>query len=1203
MRIGVLGPLEVAVGGVPVKIAGGRLRALLVRLALDPGRYVGTVLLADDLWGDAAPADPGNALQSLVSRLRRALGRADAIAYGPAGYRLALPPEAVDAVRFERLAHAGREALAAGDPAGARRRLDEALALWRGPALADVADAPFATAPAHRLEELRLEATEDRVEAELAEGGPVGGARAPGGHATGRSSAAVPELEALTAAYPLRERPRALLIRALCAAGRQSEALAAYEEFRALLAEELGVDPSERLRELHVAVLRGDVAGCDGTRVSGGSGAASGSSGPYGTRPGGAGDASGSYRTRPGPGDTRTAPGADAGPLAPDEPAPPARTNLRAALTSFVGRDDEVRRVRALLGGSRLVTLTGPGGAGKTRLATTAAAGLLDASPGGVWLVELAPVTGGDDVPFAVLGALGQRETAVLDNRHLPPRDVLTRLTDAFAAAPTTLVLDNCEHVVSAAAHLADHLLRRCPDLRVLATSREPLGIDGEALCPVPPLGLPAPAAADSPGGADSPGAADSATAPAVRLFADRAHAARPDFAVGPGNAATVAEICRRLDGLPLAIELAAARLRSLPVEQVAARLDNRFRLLTTGSRTALPRHRTLQAVVAWSWELLDDEERRLAEWLSVFPGGATPESVAGVCGMDVVTALDLLAALADKSLLQIAEAQQGAQGAQGAQAQPGAGPRYRMLETIREFGRDRLAEAGDLDRVRTAHAAYFLRLAESADPQVRGHEQLGWIALLDAEHDNLLAAMRHAVDVEDAETAVRLVAALGVYWMILGNHTEAADWLRLALDVPGDPPLEPHAVALGFYLINSVTAGQTRPSAESVEELTALAARVDPEGGHPMLAVLEPGIAMFTDDDERGLAAIDARLGHPDPWARALLRMIRAAFRENRGYAPGLAADLVAAADGFREVGDRWGLAMALHQLSEYRALLGDAERARSGYEEALRLMREVHAEDDVGQLRVRLAMLDAAQGRTETARAELHRVLRTAARDGRSHVAALCRDVLGDLARRAGEWDEAARWYEAALGTLRRGTLAVPQIEAIVRTGRGLLACVRGDLAGARTELATALDIGVRVKDMPVVAIVGVGVATLAAEAGAGAAEQEVAGRAAEPWAAPSAVRAAELLGAADAVRGVGDVALPDATELTARLRRELGTGFEPARARGAALKQGDAIELLRGYVTGHADTAGNTDTAGSTDTADTAEDTADRPAPGTP
>lgn len=1181
MRVGVLGPLEVAVGGVPVEIAGGRLRALLVRLALDPGRYVGTVLLAEDLWGDAAPADPGNALQSLVSRLRRTLGRADALVYGPAGYRLALPPEAVDAARFERLAHAGREALAAGDPAGARRRLAEALALWRGPALADVADAPFAAAPAHRLEELRLAAVEDHIEAGLAAGvpgrGPAegpgegsAGGPADGGDTAGRPGAAVPELEALTTAHPLRERPRALLIRALCAAGRQPEALAAYEDYRALLAEELGADPSERLRELHTAVLRGDVAGW-----------------------GGAGGAGGPYRTRR-DGGAPSAPGAGADPRAPGEPAPPARTNLRAALTSFVGRDDELRRVRALLGGSRLVTLTGPGGAGKTRLATTAAAGLLDDSPGGVWLVELAPVTGGDDVPFAVLGALGQRETAVLDNRHLPPRDVLTRLTDTLAAAPTTLLLDNCEHVVSAAAHLADHLLRRCPELRVLATSREPLGIDGEALCPVPPLGLPAPEAPRRPDAPDAPDTPDTpdtqaardpapAAAPAVRLFADRARAARPDFAVGPGNAAAVAEICRRLDGLPLAIELAAARLRSLPVEQVAARLDNRFRLLTTGSRTALPRHRTLQAVVAWSWELLDDEERRLAEWLSVFPGGATPESVAGVCGMDVVTALDLLAALADKSLLQIAEAPQGTQGTHGAhgahggRAEPGAGPRYRMLETIREFGRDRLAEAGDLDRVRAAHAAYFLRLAETADPQIRGRDQLGWIALLDAEHDNLLAALRHAIDAEDAGTAVRLVAALGIYWTILGNHTEAADWLRLALDVSGDPPLEPHAVALGFYLINSATGGRTQPSAETIEQLTALVARVDPEAGHPMLAVLEPGIAVFTDDEERGLAAIDARLGHPDPWARALLRMIRAAFRENRGYAPGVAEDLVAAADEFREAGDRWGLAMALHQLSEFRALLGDTERARSGYEEALRLMREVRAEDDVGQLRVRLAQLDAAQGRTEAARAELHRVLRTAARDGRSHVAALCRYALGDFARCAGEWAEAARWYEESLATLRRGTMAVPQIEAIVRTGRGLLACVRGDLAGARTELATALDVAVGVKDMPVVAIVGVGAATLAA-----------AGPAPGP---PAAARAAELLGAADAVRGVGGVALPDAALLAGRLRRELGAGFEPARARGAVLKQGAAIELLRGYVTADADATDATDAADATGAAGTA------------
>ncbi|GAA2065378.1 BTAD domain-containing putative transcriptional regulator [Streptomyces albiaxialis] len=1081
MRIGVLGPLEVSVGGAPVTVAGSRLRALLIRLALDPGRYVATGALADGLWEDEPPADLGNALQSLVSRLRRALGRPEAVEHGgPAGYRLAVPPEAVDAVRFERLARDGGRALRAGEPAAARRLLDEALGLWRGDALADVARAPFAEGPAHRLEELRVEAVTDRLEAVLGSGPAAG---------------AVPELEALTTAHPLRERPRLLLVEALAAAGRGPEALAAYEEFRARLADELGTDPSPELRAAHLAVLRGGGARSIGS---------------------GTGPAEGENR------DSRE-----------PEKIP---TNLRAPLTSFVGRDGELRRVRGLLAEARLVTLTGPGGAGKTRLATTVAADLAhdapDAGPGdapardlpgGVWLAELAPVTGADDVPLAVLGALGARQAAVLDPRHQAPQDVLTQVAEALAAAPAVLVLDNCEHVVEAAAHLAEQLLGRCPRLRVLATSREPLGIAGEALCPVPPLGLP-------------PNAAEAPRSPAVRLFADRARSADPAFAVTGDNAAAVAEICRRLDGLPLAIELAAARLRSLPLDAVAARLDDRFRLLTTGPRTALPRHRTLEAVVAWSWELLDEEERRLAERLSVFPGGATPAAVAGVCGMDETAALDLLAALADKSLLHLADDD---------------GPRYRMLETIREFGQGRLERSGTLDEARAAHAAYFVALAETADPHLRAHGQLRWIALLDAEHDNLLAALRWAVESGDAATAVRTGASLGTYWSILGHHAEAAEWLRLALEVPGPSPEEPRAVALAFYLINSASSGRVEHLAGPARELKELAARVDAGEGHALLAALEPGVAMFTEEDDTGIALIEARLGHPDPWTRAMLRLMRAAFRENKGYAAGLREDLDAAAEGFRSVGDRWGLAMALTQLGEFHALTGETGAAREGMEEALRLMRELRARNDIGQLRVRLAQLDARAGRTARARAELKDLLRGARREGRPHVAVICLGALGDIARREGDFATAARWYEDALRTWHEGPgavpQAVPQFRALLRTGMAHLECARGDLDAAERHLADALEATDLAQDMPISAFVGVGIADLAAHRGRPA-------------------YAAELLGAADAVRGVSDVAQPDAERLTAELRRALGEGFAAARARGAALGRREALALLR-------------------------------------
>ncbi|HST66535.1 MAG TPA: BTAD domain-containing putative transcriptional regulator, partial [Mycobacteriales bacterium] len=546
--------------GRPVEVGGARLRALLSRLALDPGRFVGVDALVEDLWGDTPPADRLNALQSLVSRLRRALPGVP-IESGPPGYRLALEAAQVDAPEFERLADAGRQALPT-DPAAARRLLAEALGLWRGPALADAPGLPWAEDARDRLTERRLAATEDRIDAELALGGHAG---------------VLPELVELTRDHPLRERIRGQHVRALYAAGRQADALAAYEDVRRLLADELGVDPSPALQEIQLRVLR----------------------------------------------------------AAPEpQPAAAPRTNVPAQLTSFVGRDADLAAVAAQLDRHRLVTLVGPGGAGKTRLAAETAVRVLERFPDGAWLAELAPVTGGAEVPQAVLAAVGLADTRPREQPGQPAPSqagAMTRLVDLLAQRCALIVLDNCEHLIEPAATLAAELLARCPRLRIVATSREPLGITGEALAPVAPLGLP-PADATP---------AQALRHPAVTLLADRAAAVRPGFQVDDDTVAPVIEICRRLDGMPLAIELAAARMRSLPVTEVAARLDDRFRLLTGGSRTALPRQQTLRAVVAWSWDLLSPAEAALADRVAVFPGGITPDAaeadrgggVAGVHG------------------------------------------------------------------------------------------------------------------------------------------------------------------------------------------------------------------------------------------------------------------------------------------------------------------------------------------------------------------------------------------------------------------------------------------------------------------------------------------------------------------------------------------------------------------------------------------
>ena len=456
--------------------------------------------LVDAVWDEHPPAGAANALQALVSRLRRLLP--GVVESHPSGYRLAVAAQAVDAARFEALALAGHERLAR-DPGRARELLGQSLALWRGPALADAADAGFAGPAVARLDDLRLQALEGRVEADLA---------------AGASDRLVAEVEELVAAHPLSERLGGQLLRALALRGRQADALGAYQRLRARLAEELGIDPSPELRALQVAVLRGQLA--------------------------------------PPPADR------DAG--AP--PPPRARTNLRAPITSFVGRGDDLDRITAAFAGARLVTLTGPGGAGKTRRAAEAAAGLLERMPDGAWMVELGSVVDPADLPQAVLSPFGARELRLLaapGTTAVPPLD---RLVEALGDRRLLLVVDNCEHLVAAAAALVDHLLARCPGLSVLATSREPLGIAGEVLHPVGPLAV--------PDGEVSP--AGALAYPAVRLLADRGAAARPGFTVDEATLGPVLRICRALDGLPLAIELAAARFHALSPGQVAARLDDR---------------------------------------------------------------------------------------------------------------------------------------------------------------------------------------------------------------------------------------------------------------------------------------------------------------------------------------------------------------------------------------------------------------------------------------------------------------------------------------------------------------------------------------------------------------------------------------------------------------------------------------------------
>ncbi|MFE2866616.1 BTAD domain-containing putative transcriptional regulator [Embleya sp. NPDC059259] len=1050
-------------------IGGARLRALLIRLALDPGRPVSADRLIAAVWGDEPPAGAGNALQSLISRLRRQLPVE--LDSGPAGYLLRVRPEDVDAHLFGTLAVRGRRRLGEGDPAGAAETLGRALALWRGPALADAADASFAIGSAARLAEQRLGAIEDRAQAQLA---------------LGRSRGLAAELEQLTREHPLRERLYGLLIRTLHEEGRRADALTLYQGLRERLADELGIDPSPDLEAAYLAVLRG------------------GDSRPATPAEPSVDRASGGARPTPG--------------------------NLPARLTTFVGREDEVVRVDRLLGESRLVTVVGPGGAGKTRLSTEAGARIAAAGEGvdgGVWFVELAPVLDPLDLPQAVLTALGRREVGLLDT-YVPGsgRDIVERIVEVLAGRPSVLILDNCEHLIAAAAAFAGRLLARTPTLRILATSREPLGIDGEMLCPLGPLALP-------PVGID---AAQGMRYASVRLFADRARAVRPGLAIDADVIGAVAEICRRLDGQPLAIELAAARTRSLTPTQIAVRLDDRFRLLTGGSRTALPRHQTLRAVVEWSWDLLEKRERVALRRLSVFAGGTTLEAAEAVLpGTDFAAAdvLDLLAGLVDKSLVEVIGTTE---------------TRYRLLETIQAYAGERLVDAGEAEETGTRHARWFTRFAEEADARLRGPEQIETINRLAAEHDNLAVVLRYAVDHADADLAIRLVEALSWFWAMRGNHGEAHAWGREALAVPGPAPQDKLAGALAFHALHAFSSGERWDAIRAYARARLIIRRLGADAPAPLPVFIEMLAAVVRGDNPALHEALIAADGIADGWIQAMARLMRGHFAVNLGHPEEAVHFLTDARDRFASMGDRWGRASAISGLAELLMYTADFEGALVAVDEALGLLHELRAEDEIPQLMLRRGMIHARAGNVDLAR-EVMTDLAARGDTRATPMAHLFADLgLGELARYLGDFEEAERRYESALAILPNASLLPPQLTGSLHIGRAHVACGRGDLVTARAHFEAAVPYALDGKDMPVLGMCIEGFATLALETG-------------------DLERAALLLGAAQVVRGHPDLSDIDADRVAARLGERMGAEeFARAKAIGAALEMSAAIELIQ-------------------------------------
>jgi predicted ATPase/DNA-binding SARP family transcriptional activator/tetratricopeptide (TPR) repeat protein len=1003
VEIGVLGPVEIRDGdGKLLPVVGARLRTLVVLLALDAGRDVSADRLIDGVWGDAPPSAAPNALQALVSRLRRAAPGLEVIAT-PSGYRLAIEPDRVDAHRFTRLA--------AGAPA-------EALALWRG-------DPEFpepARAEAVRLEELRLAALRARLAAESV------------------TRDVVPELEALVAAHPLDEPLAALLVRALWRGGKRARALEVFDGIRHRLADQLGVDPSAELAGLHLELLR-----------------------------------------------------------APD----PTEGNLPAEVSSFVGRDADVRAVRSLIGAHRLVTLTGPGGSGKTRLSVEVGGSV----PGAVWRVELAPVRDPAELPQTILSTLRLSGPAL---RRVDPAPPLTRLRDALAGRDMLLVLDNCEHLIEAAAEVADVLLRAAPGLRLLATSREPLGIAGERLFPVEPLALP-------PAGA---GPSVAAASPAVRLLLERTSG----FTLTEDNTDAVVRICRALDGMPLAIELAAARLRTLPAAVLADRLTDRFRLLTGGSRTALPRHRTLRAVVDWSWDLLSDEERRVWRRLAMLPGGADVSTVERVCGPD----LDPPAALVDKSLLVL-----------------GPDGRYRMLETIREYGLERLAESNETEQVRLTLIAHWIDLAHTAEPHLRRADQLDWLRRLSAEHDNLHASVRDAIAAGDRPDAVTLVANLGWYWWLNGHRTEGSRLCAEVTAMSGPADRSDLALVYVFAALNGVEGpmefDEVKAAFRAAERLA-----VGVQDRHPALRLLSPLAAIYSHLPEKAkYGGAEGLADDPDPWLRAMSRMLIGQVRLNLGEPAAPAEDdLREALAGFRRVGDRWGVGYTLSSLADLTAARGDFSQALIWQREALALLEEVGMREDLPQLSVKMAHQMWLNGEPEEAHRMMKRAREYAHDVGIPEVMASVHHCHAVIALAEGDLDAAREHNETAVRLIEHSMFA-PQFRAMAQSTQALIYGAAGNLGLARESHRTAIRIAADSNDSPVIAQVLAGVADLALREG-------------DPE------RAAYLLGAADSVRGSEDRTVEQAERTFREARAALGdAGFDTAYHRGDGVTMATALD----------------------------------------
>lgn len=851
MDFRILGPLEVWDRERLVLITAAKQRAVLAALLLRANQVLPTESVIDQVWGSEPPSTARVTVQNYIRRLRLLLTPSPAglhasdhgIITRPPGYLLRVPEDGLDLLRFERIVAEAR-ALLDQDARSAANRLRDGLALWRGPALSDVDSEPLRQTEAPRLEELWLAAQEDLIEAELR---------------SGRHAETIGALRTLVTQYPLRERLWGQLMLALYRCDRQAEALVCYQDGRRILIEQAGVEPGAALQRLQHAILAGDA-----------------SLTPPSPQP----SIVVSTESRPGAPTNSHAEGHCLPPH--DSEAVVATGNLPAEMTSFVGRSREVAEVERLLSVSRVVTLTGVAGVGKTRLALRVAAKVQPAFDGCVWQVDLGTLRHPEAVVHAVASALGVPEHA--------GRSGVDVLSEHLADRRLLLVLDNCEHMVDACADLTKTLLRAAPGLWVLATSRQPLDVPGEHTLVVPPLSVPDP---------QRPLAAcDVIRDEAVVLFAERASAAVPGFTITPQNQAAVARLCHRLDGIPLAIEFAAVRLGCLSVDQITERLADRYRLLRARGRTAPPRHQTLRAAVAWSYELCSPAEQLAWARASIFAGAFDLEAAENVCsgdGLDQEAILEVVAGLVDRSIL-LREEEAGM-------------VRYRLLETLRDYGAERLAELGQTETLRQRHRDWYLHIAEQAEVTPCA-DQIDRFVRLQREHLNLRAALDCSLTASgQARDGLRIASTLWTLWIPRGLLSEGRSWLDRALTLDQRPSTD-RAKALWVNAALTVLQGDLAAAAPLLEQGFAVARQL---GDASALAYLT---------QVAGVAALSA--GDP-PCARVLLQEAAARHRD--------AGDL-----------DSMSI-MNLAHLGLTYCMLGDPDRAIALCEEARKLSK-VHAE-----------------------------------------------------------------------------------------------------------------------------------------------------------------------------------------------------------------------------------------------------------------